>query len=105
MPIMVHLGFGNALPLDRLTVVASFNSRPTKKAVRQARKDNKLIDLTHGGRIRAVLFTTSGHIVLTTIDSLTIARRINDAQKTNEHQGATFDARGIIAHLESPPPA
>lgn len=59
----LSVGFGGVVALERIVAMARPESAPTQRAVRRADEDDRLIDLSFGRRIRAVLFLDSGHIV------------------------------------------
>ncbi|MBR4762096.1 MAG: DUF370 domain-containing protein, partial [Clostridia bacterium] len=51
-------------------------SAPIKRIVQDAKERGTLIDATHGRRTRAVIITDSDHIILTYLQSETVASRI-----------------------------
>ena len=48
----------------RLIALARYSSAPIRRAVIQARKEGRLIDLTFGQATRWVAFSDSGHLLL-----------------------------------------
>jgi regulator of extracellular matrix RemA (YlzA/DUF370 family) len=68
----VSVGFGGAVAGDRIVALANPNSAPIQRAVRQAREEGRLIDLTFGRRIRAVLFLDSGHVIRVAVSPETL---------------------------------
>lgn len=73
---LVHVGFSNIIAINRVIAIISPNSAPTKRAIQEARNKGQLIDMTSGRRTKAVIFTDSGHIVLTALAPETIAGRL-----------------------------
>ncbi len=73
---LVHIGFDNFLAMNRVIAIASVNSEPIKRAIQEARSKGLLIDMTHGRRTKAVIFTDSGHIFLTALAPETITGRL-----------------------------
>ena len=73
---LVHIGFGNILAMNRVIAIASPNSAPTKRTIQEGRNKGLLIDMTSGRRTKAVIFTDSGHIVLSALAPETIAGRL-----------------------------
>ena len=73
---LVHVGFNNILVMNRVVAIASPNSAPTKRAVQEGRNKGLLIDMTNGRRTKAVIFTDSGHIILSALAPETIAGRL-----------------------------
>ena len=74
--------------VDRLVAIVSPESAPIKRIIQDAKERGTLIDATHGRRTRAVIITDSDHIVLTYLQSETVANRIeeedNDLQPFEE---------------------
>ncbi|MCD6358455.1 MAG: DUF370 domain-containing protein [Dehalococcoidia bacterium] len=81
---LIHLGFGNILPINRVVAIVSPHSSPTKRMVQEGKKSGLTIDMTNGRRTRAVLFMDSGHIVLAAIAPETIASRVTTSRGTPE---------------------
>ena len=62
--LLLHLGYQNYINTDRITTVLKSGSAPITNAIHEARRDGRLIDCTFGRRTRSVIFTDSGHVVL-----------------------------------------
>ena len=73
---LVHIGFGNILAMSRVIAIASPNSAPTKRTIHEGRNNGMVIDMTNGRRTKAVIFTDSGHIVLSALAPETITSRL-----------------------------
>ena len=80
---LVNLGFENALVADRVVAVVSPDAAPIRRLKEEARRHNKLIDATNGRRTRAVVVTDSDHIVLTSLQPLTLIQRLQDMRGTH----------------------
>ena len=63
---------------ERLVAIVSPESAPIKRIIQDAKERGTLIDATHGRRTRAVIITDSDHIVLTYLQSETVANRIEE---------------------------
>ncbi len=63
---------------DRLVAIVSPDSAPIKRIVQEAKENGTLIDATHGRRTRAVIITDSDLIILTYLQSETVAARLED---------------------------
>ena len=63
---------------DRLVAIVSPESAPIKRIIGEAKERGTLIDATHGRRTRAVIITDSDHIILTYLQSETVANRIEE---------------------------
>lgn len=75
---LVNIGFGNLVSAERLVAIVSPESAPIKRLIGEAKERGTLIDATHGRRTRAVLITDSDHIILTYLQSETVANRIEE---------------------------
>ncbi len=74
---LVSIGFGNIVSASRIVAVVSPDSAPVKRLVQDARDRRILIDASCGRKTRAVLVMDSGHVVLSALQTETIARRLN----------------------------
>ncbi len=74
----VHIGYGGTIAINRVLAIASPDSAPIKRMVRQANKDGRIINLTYGHKAKAVLVLDSGHIVLAAFQPNIILRRIQE---------------------------
>lgn len=75
---LINIGFGNMVSASRIVAIVSPESAPIKRMVSESRDSGRVIDATHGRRTRAVIFTDSGHIILTYLQSETVANRFSD---------------------------
>lgn len=75
---LVNIGFGNMISANRMVAIVSPESAPIKRMISEAKEKGNLIDATHGRRTRAVIITDSDHIILTYLQSETVANRIID---------------------------
>ena len=76
---LINIGFGNILTASRIVAIVSPDSAPLKRMVQESRERGTLIDATYGRRTRAIIFTDSNHIVLSSIQPETIANRIKNS--------------------------
>jgi regulator of extracellular matrix RemA (YlzA/DUF370 family) len=74
---LVNIGFGNSVVSRRVIAIISPNAAPIKRLRDEAREDKRLIDATQGRRTRSVIITDSNHVVLSAIQSETIAQRFS----------------------------
>ncbi len=75
---LVNIGFGNMVSANRMVAIVSPESAPIKRMISEAKEKGNLIDATHGRRTRAVIITDSDHIILTYLQSETVANRMTD---------------------------
>lgn len=85
---LINIGFGNMVSANRIISIANPESAPIKRIIQEAREDGKVIDATCGRKTRAVIFMDSNHIVLSAIQTETIASRlnINDNKEINKKE-------------------
>ena len=74
---LVSVGFGNIVSGSRIIAIVSPDSAPVKRLIQDARERHMLIDASCGRKTRAVLVMDSGHVVLSALQSETVARRLN----------------------------
>ena len=91
---LVHVGFDNFLAINRIIAIASPNSAPTKRIIEEGRNKGLLIDMTHGRKTRAVIFTDSGHIFLTARAPEIIAGRLQIGRKGSVLKLEQSDEKG-----------
>ena len=85
---LVNIGFGNLISASRLVAIVSPESAPIKRMISEARDRGNLIDATHGRRTRAVIITDSDHIILTYLQSETVAARIETGEPEDNNDEA-----------------
>ena len=72
----INIGFGNMVAVDRMVALASPDSAPIKRLIQDAKDEGRAIDVTYGRRTRAVIITDSEHVILSAIQTETIAGRL-----------------------------
>lgn len=83
---LVHIGFSNIVAMNRVIAIALPSSAPTKRVIQEGRTKGLLIDMTNGRRTKAVVFTDSGHIILSALAPETIAGRLR-ASRADGYSG------------------
>ncbi len=73
----INIGFGNMVSAGRIVAIASPDSEPIKRLVRDAKEDGRVIDASCGRRTRAVIVTDSEHVILSAIQTETITNRLS----------------------------
>ena len=73
---LINIGFGNMVNAERVIAVVSPDSAPIKRIIREAEDRGNLINATYGRRTRAVIVTDSEHIVLSALQTETVASRL-----------------------------
>lgn len=74
---LINIGYGNMVSAARIVTVVSPESAPIKRLVQEARDDGRAIDATYGRKTRAVIVMDSGHVILSSLITETLAARIN----------------------------
>ncbi|MGN0107619.1 MAG: DUF370 domain-containing protein [Hominilimicola sp.] len=74
---LINIGFGNMVNAERVIAVVSPESAPIKRIIREAEDKGNLINATYGRRTRAVIVTDSDHIVLSALQTETVASRLD----------------------------
>jgi regulator of extracellular matrix RemA (YlzA/DUF370 family) len=76
---MINVGFGNSIVGSRILAVANPHSSPMKKIKDEARRNNRLLDVTEGRRTRSIIILDSNHVVLSSVQPETITQRFAPA--------------------------
>lgn len=74
---LISVGFGNIVSAARIVAIVGPDAAPVKRIIQDAREHRLLIDASCGRKTRAVLMMDSGHVVLSALQTETIARRLN----------------------------
>ncbi len=80
----INIGFGNMVSAGRIVAIASPDSEPIKRLVRDAKEDGRVIDVSCGRRTRAVIITDSEHVILSAIQTETITNRLATDDESEE---------------------
>ena len=74
----VNIGFGNMVSAGRIVAIASPDSEPIKRLVRDAKEDGNVIDVSCGRKTKSVIITDSQHVILSAILTETITHRLTN---------------------------
>ena len=83
---LINIGFGNLVNANRLIAIVSPESAPIKHIIQDSKERGMLIDATQGRRTRAVIITDSDHVILSYLQSETVANRLNDYDDGEEEE-------------------
>ncbi len=72
---LLNIGFGNSVVSRRIVAIISPNAAPIKRLREEAKQERRLVDATQGRRTRSVIITDSNHVILSAIQSETVAHR------------------------------
>ena len=86
----INIGFGNMIASDRIIAIVSPDSAPVKRLMQDAKDTGRVIDVSCGRRTRSVIITDSEHVILSAIQSETIANRLysNDSDADDPAEDA-----------------
>ena len=72
---MINVGFGNSIVASRILAVVNPHSSPMKKLKDEAKRNNRLLDVTEGRRTRSIIVLDSNHVILSSVQPETITQR------------------------------
>ena len=81
---LINIGFGTMVSAGRLIAIGSPDSAPIKRMVQEARDRGVLIDATYGRRTRAVLIMDNDHLVLSALQTETVANRLAGEREADD---------------------
>jgi regulator of extracellular matrix RemA (YlzA/DUF370 family) len=87
----INVGYGNIVSAGRILTIVSPESAPIKRMIQEAREKGRLIDATYGRRTRAVIVMDSDHVILSALQTETVANRLST--KEFDKQGDNTDAQ------------
>jgi regulator of extracellular matrix RemA (YlzA/DUF370 family) len=76
---LLNVGYGNVVAAHRVVAVVGPAAAPIRRLREEARERGKLVDATQGRKTRSVIVTDSDHIVLSAVQTETIAQRLGDS--------------------------
>lgn len=71
----MNIGFGNVVAKDKVVAIISSDSSPMRRYREEARQKGKLVDATQGRKTRAIIVTSSDHVILSAVAVETITQR------------------------------
>ncbi len=86
---LINIGFGNIVSANRLVAIVSPESAPIKRIIQDARDRGMLVDATYGRRTRAVIIMDSDHIILSAVQPVTVAHRLDDSDLLDDEEEET----------------
>lgn len=75
---LLNIGFDNMVATDKIVAIVSPEGASVKRLVQYARENHRLIDVSSGRKTRAVVITSDDYILLSAIQTDTLAGRMND---------------------------
>ena len=83
---LINIGFGNLVSSARLLAIVSPDSAPIKRLIQDSKDEGRAIDVTCGRRTRAAILTDSEHVILSAIQTETIANRLDDSDAGSDEE-------------------
>ena len=80
----INIGYGNMVAVERIVTLVSPDSAPIKRLIQDAKDDGRVIDVTCGRKTRAVVITDSEHVILSALQTETIANRLENNTAADE---------------------
>ncbi|MBQ9760829.1 MAG: DUF370 domain-containing protein [Clostridia bacterium] len=90
----INVGFGNMVAVDRVVALANPDSAPIKRLIQDSKDDGRAIDVTCGRRTRAVIITDSEHVILSAIQTETIANRLDNSTDIDDEVDTEDEEEG-----------
>lgn len=75
---LLNIGYGNVVCADRIIAMVAPDSAPIKRIITEAKDRGALIDATYGKKTRTVIVTDSDHVVLSSLETKSLAGRAED---------------------------
>lgn len=81
---LISIGFGNLVSADRIIAIVGPESAPVRRIIQESKERGMLIDASCGRKTRSVIIADSDHVILSAIQSETIANRMKDGVDNDE---------------------
>jgi regulator of extracellular matrix RemA (YlzA/DUF370 family) len=82
----INIGYGNMVAAERIVTLVSPDSAPIKRLIQDAKDDGRVIDVTCGRKTRAVVITDSEHVILSALQTETIANRLENSDTDTDDE-------------------
>ena len=79
MPGIISIGFGSAIMVDKIVAIVLPDSKPSIRLRDAAKIEDRLVDATQGHKTRAIIVTSSNHVVLSGVNPETLTQRIKES--------------------------
>lgn len=74
----LNIGFDNMVAVDKIVAIVSPEGASVKRLIQYARENHHLVDVSSGRKTRSVVITNDDFVLLSAIQTDTLAGRIND---------------------------
>lgn len=79
--MLLNIGFGNVVAEDKVIAIISSDSAPMRRYREEARQKGKLVDATQGRKTRAIIVTSTDHVILSAVAVDTITQRWKEMRR------------------------
>ena len=79
--MLLNIGFGNVVSSEKVVAIINSDSAPMRRYREEARQSGKLVDATQGRKTRAIIVTSTGHVVLSAVAVETISQRWDEKNR------------------------
>ena len=80
----INIGYGNMVAAQRIITLTSPDSAPIKRIIQDAKDAGRAIDATCGRKTRAVIITDSDHVILSALQTETVAHRLTSDEAVTD---------------------
>lgn len=88
----INIGYGNMVAAERIVSLVNPDPSPIRRLVQDAKAAGRVIDVTSGRRTRAVIITDSEHVILSALQTETLAARLNNDNAAEDVSAEEDDA-------------
>ncbi|MFZ2633259.1 MAG: DUF370 domain-containing protein [Desulfosalsimonadaceae bacterium] len=81
---LLNIGFGSTVDANEIIAIVMPNSAPMRRLRDEAKEEKRLIDATHGRKLRSMIILKNNHIVLSATQTETLSQRyvmLNENEK------------------------
>lgn len=82
----INIGFNNMVAAQRIIALMGPDSAPSKRLIQDARDSGRVLDCTSGRRTRAIIITDSDHVILSSVQTETIAARLTGEEAIDDEE-------------------
>ncbi len=91
---LLNAGFGNLVAAERVVALVNADAAPIRRMIQQAREENRAVDATAGRKTRTVLVLDSGHLLLSALQTETLAARLSEAGEARNPRKPESESEG-----------
>lgn len=75
---MINIGFSSMIPKNRIIGIDETGSSPIKRMIKRAKEEERVIDVSHGRKVKSVIWLDSGTVYLSSVSVATLANRMQE---------------------------